>query len=74
MIGFIITYIIGYSVSRILTAFDLSGTDKVHIDGDKNLVNFDLFFPPVAKSLRKSHAKRDGLLLKTGEVFGVTKL
>lgn len=61
-------------MSRLLSALDLSGTDKVHIDGNKNLVNFDLFFPPVAKSLRKSHAKRDGLLSTTSEVLSVTKL
>lgn len=71
MIGFFVTYIVGYTVSRILSAFDLSGTDRVHTDGDKNLVNFDLFFPPVAKSLRKSHRKRDGLL-EASEVLGVT--
>lgn len=74
MIGFFVTYIIGYTVSRLLTAFDLSGTDKVHIDGNKNLVNFDLFFPPVAKSLKKVHEKRNGLLSSPNEVLGVTKL
>lgn len=74
MIGFFVTYIIGYTVSRLLTAFDLNGTDKVHIDGDKNLVNFDLFFPPVARSLRKTHAKRDKLLTSPNEVLGVTKI
>lgn len=72
-IGFLVTYIVGYAVSRILSAFNLSGIDKVHIDGDKNLVNFDLFFPPVAKSLRKSHTKRDLLLQPKNEVLGVNK-
>lgn len=74
VIGFFVTYIVGYIVSRILSALDLSGTDKVHTDGDKNLVNFDLFFPPVAKSLRKSHTKGEGLLEATSEVLSVTKL
>lgn len=73
-IGFFVTYIIGYIMSRLLKMLDLSGIDEVHIDGNKNLVNFDLFFPPVANSMRKSHVKRDGLLSTTADILSVTKL
>lgn len=75
VIGFFITYVIGYIMSRLLKALDLSGIDRVYIDGNKNLVAFDLFFPPVAKSLRNVyHVKHDGLLSTTDDLLSVTKL
>lgn len=62
VIGFTITFVIGYVVSRLLKALKFSGTEDVHLDGNKNLTNFDLFFPPIARRLKKHHITRERLL------------
>lgn len=61
-IGFFITFTIGYITSRLLKALNIAKTDRVYIDGDKNLINYNLFFPPIAASLKRQQAKRENLL------------
>lgn len=72
VIGFTITFTIGYLASRLLQSLNFSGTDKVYKDQNKNLINYDLFFPPIAKSLRKQHAKRDILLSHSNNLLNVS--
>lgn len=56
------TFIIGYGASKLLKALKLEGTDKVFIDGNKNFIDYDLFFPPIARCLRRRFAKQDKLM------------
>lgn len=62
MIGFVITFSVGYLSSRLLKRLNVRGTKDLFIDCDKELINYGLFFPPLAKSLKKLHGKSDGLL------------
>ena len=65
VIGFFITFIVGYATSRLLNALKMSKADKIYIERDESLINFDLFFPPIAKSLRKQQLKKENMLLTT---------
>lgn len=72
MIGFFITFIVGYLASRLLKALNLTGTNELHSDDRKNEANFDLFFPPIAKRLRKQQGKRDSLLSNANNFLNVS--
>lgn len=73
VIGFFITYTVGYLVSQILHALKVGGTDEVYINGNRNLLNYDLFFPPIAKRMKRQHAtKRDRLLSNSNNLLNVS--
>lgn len=55
VIGFLITYFVGWLLSRVYTYFI---DNKGRVDEDD--INPELFFPPIAKALRKN--KTDNLL------------
>ncbi|KAL7016971.1 hypothetical protein ACKWTF_010212 [Chironomus riparius] len=73
VIGFFITFFVGYFASVILKAMNYHGTDKVYIDGNKNLINYDLFMPPIAARLKEQRMKK-GHLITNIALESITKL
>lgn len=71
VIGFVITLTIGYLASRLFEKLNIDGTDRVYINGDKTTLNYDLFFPPIARRLRIQHAKRERLLSNSNNLTHV---
>lgn len=69
VIGFLITSIVGYITSLLLKALRIARTDRVYIDADKNLINYDLFFPPIAASLKKQQTKQGALLAHSNNLL-----
>lgn len=59
-------------MSRLLHALKVGGTDEVYINGNRNLLNYDLFFPPIAKRMKRQHAKRDRLLSNSNNLLNVS--
>ncbi|KAG5674078.1 hypothetical protein PVAND_004065 [Polypedilum vanderplanki] len=57
VIGFLITVIIGYATSLLFVVLKCHKKDKVDID--RGLINFDLFFPPIANKLKKKYATQN---------------
>lgn len=55
-IGFCITFFGGWLISQVLIWFGLQGESTIYMDDSKELINADLFSPPIAKRLRKRNA------------------
>lgn len=66
-----ITFAIGFLASRLFESLNIEGTDRVYVNGDKEVLNYDLFFPPIAKRLRQSHLKREKLLSNSNNLAHV---
>jgi solute carrier family 5 (sodium-coupled monocarboxylate transporter), member 8/12 len=58
VIGFFVTFVVGFVVSILLKALNITKSDKTDD-------NFDLFFPPIAKRLRKQQNLKENLLLNS---------
>lgn len=69
--GFLITTIVGYSVSNILRLFDMQGDSKIYVNDNSYNINADLFVPPIAKRIRKRNAKNEDLLGNRGGEINV---
>lgn len=73
-IGFIVTFVIGCGASRLVKALKNEETDEVlHVDEIKNVTNYDLFFPPIAKSLRRRDARREKLISNSNNQTNVSE-
>ncbi len=53
VIGFLITLIAGYLISRLLTLLKVERPDKIYLNKTTKTVNPDLLFPPLARYYRK---------------------
>lgn len=51
-LGFCISLISGWLISVILAHFDLAGEPTIYSDENKDIINADLFTPPLAKRIR----------------------
>lgn len=56
-IGFLLTFIIGLTISAVLRFFKVQGKDPIFTDETKTTINPDLFLPPKASSIRKRNLK-----------------
>lgn len=56
-LGFFTSLIIGWLVSAALDYFGLAGEPKIYSDESRNIINADLFTPPLAKRIRKRNAE-----------------
>lgn len=56
-IGFLITFILGYTISCILILLKKQGKERIYMDDSKTFINPDLFFPPKAKYIRRRNLK-----------------
>ena len=72
VLGFLITTIVGYSVSNILRLFDMQGDSKIYVNDNSCNINADLFVPPIAKRIRKRNAKNEDLLGNRGGEINVS--
>lgn len=57
VLGYIVTFVIGYGTSLILLWLGYGGTERIYLDSGKTCINTDLFSPPVAKRMRRALAK-----------------
>lgn len=57
IIGFLITFISGYSISIVIRLLNKQGKEKIYLDDTKKLINPELFFPPKAKYIRRRNLK-----------------
>lgn len=55
VIGFSLTYLMGYLISEILNLLNLRGPETIYTDCDHKSINGDLFFPFIAKKYRKQN-------------------
>lgn len=62
VIAFTVTFIVGILMSILLKTFYHHETDRIYIDGNKHLINYDLFMEPIAKKLKREHHKREKLI------------
>lgn len=58
VIGFMITFIMGYCFSWILEKLNLADNSQIYVDESKNLINFDLFAPPLSRIIKREAANR----------------
>jgi hypothetical protein len=68
VIGFLVTFLIGYVSSVILKELKLTSNNKIFIDGNKHLLNYDLFAPFVSKKLQRKHDRKSGKLIVSNDV------
>lgn len=52
-IGFLLTFIIGITISFILKQLNKQGKERIFTDDTKTTINPDLFMPPIAKYIRR---------------------
>jgi len=71
VIGFFVTFFIGILASRLLKSMNYVGTDKIYKDQEKKMINYDLFFPPVARRLRIQNTKRERLLSTSNNILNL---
>ena len=57
VIGFLVTVLVGYIASWILVLLKKQGAEKIYVDGNKNLIKTELFFPIVARHFKNQSAK-----------------
>lgn len=57
LIGFLITVIVGYSLSIILRLLKKQGKERIYEDDTKTTINPNLFWPPKAKYIRRRNKK-----------------
>lgn len=57
VLGFLVTFIVGLSLSYILKRCNAQGKEKMYLNDDKTSINTDLFSPPVAKRLKRQMAR-----------------
>nr|XP_029727511.1 putative sodium-dependent multivitamin transporter isoform X2 [Aedes albopictus] len=69
VLGYIVTFVIGYGTSLILLWLGYGGTDRIYLDSGKTCINTDLFSPPVAKRMRRALAKH----IENGGDIEITK-
>ncbi|XP_053697408.1 putative sodium-dependent multivitamin transporter [Sabethes cyaneus] len=69
VLGYIVTFIVGYGTSLMLRWLGYSGTDRIYLDNDKVYINTDLFSPPIAKRMKRALAKH----LENGGDIEITK-
>lgn len=58
VIGFLITFIVGYLLSWLFYLLKIQGKEKIYIEGSINEINTDLFVPPLATRMRKKFARK----------------
>lgn len=59
VIGFLVTFILGYVFSYIFYLLKLQTMDNIYIDKETKEINADLFSPPIAMRLRKIFQKKN---------------
>uniref|UniRef100_A0A336M4V5 CSON009897 protein n=1 Tax=Culicoides sonorensis TaxID=179676 RepID=A0A336M4V5_CULSO len=69
VLGFLVALVVGYIVSFCLELLHWQGEDKVHIDGNKNRINYDLFAPPLARHLKKKQTMNSPHLNGSGTKY-----
>lgn len=57
VIGFFITFIVGYVVSFALDLCNLGGSKKIYLDSKSRYIDTELFSPPVSKRLKRQNAR-----------------
>lgn len=56
-IGFVLTFVIGLTISVVLRLLKVQGKDLIFTDDTQTTINPDLFLPPKASSIRKRNKK-----------------
>lgn len=56
-IGFCITFFSGWLFSLIFDSLGLGGIQTIYLNGNPNIINPDLFSPPIANRIRRCNAK-----------------
>lgn len=69
VLGYLLTFIVGYSVSLTLRWLGHQGTERIYLDNDHVYINTDLFSPPVAKHIKRALAKH----IQNGGEVEITK-
>lgn len=59
ILGFLVTFIVGYIVSYALNLLKLQDKEKIYVSGSINEINTDLFSPPIAKMMKKDYEKKE---------------
>lgn len=57
VLGYVLTFIVGYTVSLTLRWLGHQGTERIYLDNDHVYINTDLFSPPVAKHIKRALAR-----------------
>lgn len=57
VLGFLITFIVGYVVSISLDLCNLGGPKKIYLDTKKRYIDTELFSPPISRQLKKQNAR-----------------
>ncbi|XP_058824324.1 putative sodium-dependent multivitamin transporter [Topomyia yanbarensis] len=69
VLGYIVTFVVGYSTSLLLRWLGHQGAERIYLDNDKIYINTDLFSPPVAKRMKRTLAKH----IENGGDIEITK-
>lgn len=69
VLGYIVTFVVGYGTSLALRWLGHSGTERIYLDNDKIYINTDLFSPPIAKRMKRALAKH----IENGGDIEITK-
>lgn len=57
VIGFTVTFLVGYAASQLLALMRYEKLCDPTSDDNKVQMNFELYFPPIAKALKKKQSK-----------------
>ena len=57
MLGYLVTFLVGYGTSVLLRWRGAQGTERIYLDEQQTYLNTDLFSPPVARAMKQRLAK-----------------
>lgn len=57
VLGFLITFIVGYVLSVLLDLCNLGGPKKIYLDTKRRYIDTELFSPPVSRQLKRQNAR-----------------
>uniref|UniRef100_A0A182XJ67 Sodium-dependent multivitamin transporter n=1 Tax=Anopheles quadriannulatus TaxID=34691 RepID=A0A182XJ67_ANOQN len=57
VLGYLVTFLVGYGTSVLLRWRGAQGTERIYLDEQQTYLNTDLFSPPVARAMKQRLAK-----------------
>lgn len=66
ILGFVLTFTVGYLASHAFYALKLQSMDQIYVKGSINEIDSDLFTPPLAKRIKRDWQKKQDSCRSTG--------
>ena len=58
VIGFLVTFILGYLMSCVLFYTGMETKEKIYVKDSINEINTDLFVPPIARKIKRNFERK----------------